>query len=170
MLAECGADERLTEVRETARLSMHQALLTHWISKFTGCSVPVDRLGCYVPGDEGMWPAPSEWRGGISRAGLCSNPWYGVFDTSWLDTGLTLLDQPTAQEWDALLLALRKSSGEVVRACSTVWKVVSARYAERRRAEERTQRDADRAARRENGSQQERTLNIRNLKREQQLS
>ena len=125
MLAECGADERPTETRETARLSMHQALLTHWISKFTGYSVPVDWLGCYVPGDEGVWPAPSEWREGISRAGLCSNPWYRVFDTSWLDTGLTLLDQPTAQEWDALLLVLRKVSGEVVRACSMVWKVVS---------------------------------------------
>ena len=29
----------------------------------------------------------------------------------------------TVQEWDALLLALRKVSGEVVRACSSVWKV-----------------------------------------------
>jgi hypothetical protein len=54
----------------------------------------------------------------------------------------------------------------VVRACSTVWKVVSTLYPERSRAEECMQRDADRVARRENGSQQERTLNIRNLKRE----
>ena len=89
MLAECTGVESVVEERRWAAKTLRELVTAEWAElAYSDVRVAVKESWgerAFTLVDDGtQWQAPPDWETPRSKAGLLSNPWYGIPPPAWL--------------------------------------------------------------------------------------